>query len=121
MPSQCWVTTPAVIANEPDTIVRFLRALHGSCRELMSADFDTLLARLTHDFDIPGADKPAELKAVKEAIIPLWLSQGEANLLRNVPALWQAGGAAVQTAGLAQVGDSGRFYTNQFIDAALHG
>ncbi len=112
MPSQVWITTQGTLALEPDTVTRFLRALSASCHELLTGDFDTLLARMAARFEIPGIRSPAELRAVKEAITPLWLSQGEANLLRNVPELWAHGAAAVNTAGIAKVADATAFYAN---------
>jgi ABC-type nitrate/sulfonate/bicarbonate transport system substrate-binding protein len=115
MPSQCWIATRQTI-SQPETVVRFLRALAASCHELLAGDFDTLLARMARQFDIPGAKNPAELRAVKEATTKLWLSQGEAALLRNVPALWSAGAAAVASAGIAKPGDPASFYDNGFLD-----
>jgi ABC-type nitrate/sulfonate/bicarbonate transport system substrate-binding protein len=119
MPSQCWIATGATLAREPDTVVRFLRALSASCHELLSGDFDALLTRMGQQFDIPGIRNRADLIAVKKAITPLWLSQGEGALLRNVPELWAKGAAEVSEAGIAKPGDPAAFYTNVFVDEAL--
>jgi ABC-type nitrate/sulfonate/bicarbonate transport system substrate-binding protein len=121
MPSQCWVTTPDVIARDPDMVVRFLRALNASCQEMISGDDAAILARISHDFDIPGARNPGSLLAVIQAMKKLWLSQGEPALLHNIPALWQAGGEAVRDAGIAPVPDVTAFYTETFIDQTLKG
>jgi hypothetical protein len=50
--------------------------------------------------------------------IPLWLSQGDGNLMRNVPALWKSARDSLVAAGLAQIGDETRLYTNVFVDQA---
>jgi ABC-type nitrate/sulfonate/bicarbonate transport system substrate-binding protein len=119
MPGQVWIATPATLAQSPDTVVRFLRALTASCRELLTGDFDMLLARMTRMFDIPGARDPADLRAVKEAVTKLWLTEGADNLMRNVPSLWAKGAAEVTAAGIAKPGDPAAFYTNGPIDKAL--
>jgi hypothetical protein len=116
MPSQCWVATPQTAERQPRTVIRFLRALRASCAELLTGDFDALLARMAGRFEIPGAKDPAGLRAVKEATTRLWLSQGEAALLRNVQALWARGAAAVAAAGIATPGDPAAFYDNGFLD-----
>jgi hypothetical protein len=88
---------------------------------MISGDDAAILARISHDFDIPGARNPASLIAVMQAMKKLWLSQGEAALLHNIPALWQAGGEAVRGAGIAPVPDVTAFYTETFVDQALKG
>jgi ABC-type nitrate/sulfonate/bicarbonate transport system substrate-binding protein len=118
MPGQVWIATPATLQHDPQIVVRFLRAMRASCQELMTGDFDQLLARMGKQFEIPGARNVADLRAVKEAIVKLWLTQGDAALLRNVPALWAQGAAGVEAAGIAKPGDPTAFYTNAFIDKA---
>jgi hypothetical protein len=119
MPGQVWIARRDTLEREPDTVVRFLRALAASCRDLLTDDFGAVLARMGQQFEIPGARNPADLRAVKEAITKLWLTEGDAALLRNVPALWAKGAAEVTAAGIATPGDATAYYTNEFIDKAL--
>ena len=44
--------------------------------------------------------------------IPLWLSEGKQNLLRNVPALWKSGRDSLAEAKLADIPDETKLYTN---------
>ena len=50
--------------------------------------------------------------------IELWLSSGRENLLRNVPALWQSARDNLLEAGLADIPDVTKLYTNRFVDEA---
>jgi NitT/TauT family transport system substrate-binding protein len=118
MPSQAIVTTPALIAEQPDLVVRYLRALDASCRELLGGDLDAITTRLAKTFDIQGVRDRTATIATEREVMKLWLTQGRANLLRNVPSLWAEGAREVQQAGLAQVGDPTRFYTNALIEQA---
>ena len=49
----------------------------------------------------------------------LWLSEGRQNLLRNVPARWQAGVEVLRQGGVADIKDPTTLYTNTFIDKVL--
>jgi ABC-type nitrate/sulfonate/bicarbonate transport system substrate-binding protein len=119
MPSQVHVTLRQTIEREPESVLRFLRAINASVRELMSANFDTLLDRMARDFEIPGIRARANLKATHEAAEQLWLAQGRENLLRNVPALWRGGASLLAQAGFQMPKDVDAVYTNEFINRAL--
>lgn len=122
MPGQAFVTTRDFAARKPDTVVRFLRALKASADEIMTGDRRAIFQRAARDFEIPGMRDPDALVALIDvAVRELWLSEGQANYLRNVPALWNAADEGIRGAGVAAVPDVAALYTNAFIDRALAG
>jgi ABC-type nitrate/sulfonate/bicarbonate transport system substrate-binding protein len=122
MPGQAFVTTAALAESRPETVVRFLRALRASATEIMQGDKRAIFQRAARDFEIPGIRDLDALVALTEvAVTEMWLSQGRANFLRNVPALWEAADEGIRGAGIAAVPDPLALYTNRFIDRALAG
>ncbi|HEX9463739.1 MAG TPA: ABC transporter substrate-binding protein [Alphaproteobacteria bacterium] len=121
MPGQCYVTTREETAQHPDRVVRFLRAMRDSVNELLTQPARPIFERAANDFEIAGIRNLDVLAGVVEEAHPLWLAQGRENLLRNVPALWDAGAKALTEAGLARLPNPHELYTNIFIDQALKG
>lgn len=120
MPSQCFVTTRDVIQRKPDSVVRFLRAMHASVQELMTQSLRPIFERASRDFEIPGIRDIDSLVAVAEAAKDrLWLSQGPENLMRNVPRLWRDGAEALRASNVVNVPDVDALYTNEFIDRVV--
>jgi NitT/TauT family transport system substrate-binding protein len=121
MPGQCYVTTRDEAAQHADRAVRFLRAMRASVNELMTQPLRPIYERASKDFEIAGIRNiDALAESVKHAQ-ELWLAQGRENLLRNVPALWDAGAKALTEGGLAQLPDPTVLYTNALIDRVLRG
>ncbi|HTY70522.1 MAG TPA: ABC transporter substrate-binding protein [Alphaproteobacteria bacterium] len=121
MPGQCYVTTREELDHHSDRALRFLRAMRASVDELLTKPLPPIFERAAKDFDIPGIANVDHLVGSIEAARALWLAQGRNNLLRNVPALWEAGAAALNDAGLAKLPDPHALYTNAVIDKALAG
>ena len=119
MPGQCYVTTRDEIAQHPDRVVRFLRAMRDSVNELLTQPPRPIFERAAKDFEIAGIRNIDGLAGLVEEAHPLWLAQGRENLLRNVPALWDSGAKVLTDAGLAHLPDPHVLYTNTFIDQAL--
>ena len=118
MPSQSYFTTQSVIDKQPDTVLAFVKAMKASADEMVAGPLDPILDRCAAQFDIPGVrDRAGSLLTVK-GDIDLWLSQGRDNLLRNVPALWQSAADNLRDAGLADIPDVTKLYTNRFVDQA---
>ena len=119
MPGQCYITTRDEAAQHADRAVRFLRAMRDSVNELLTQPLRPIFERAAKDFEIAGIrDIDARVGSVEEARA-LWLAQGRDNLLRNVPALWEAGAKALTEAGLAKISAPQELYTNALIDRAL--
>lgn len=122
MPSQIFVTTREIAQNQPERVVRFLRALHASCQEIMTGDKRAIFQRASRDFEIPGIRDLDALAALMDATVAeLWLSEGRDNLLRNVPRLWNEADAGIRGAGIAAVPDVAALYTNVLVERALAG
>jgi ABC-type nitrate/sulfonate/bicarbonate transport system substrate-binding protein len=121
MPSQSYFTTQAIIDREPELVLGFVKAVKASADEMIKGPLEPILDRAAAQFDIPGIrDKPGLIRTVK-GDIDLWLSEGPQNLMRNVPALWQSGRDSLAEAGLAEIPDVTKIYTNRFVDEAARG
>jgi len=121
MPGQCYATTRDELSARPDRVLRFLRAMRGSVNELLVGPLPPIFERAAKDFEISGIRNIDALCAAVEDARALWLAQGRDNLLRNVPALWEAGARALNESGLARLPDPGRLYDNTLVDEALKG
>lgn len=121
MPGQVYLATQAAIDAKPDLVLRFLKAMAASVDELLTQPLAPIFTRASHDFDIPGLQDMAAAVAVQQATAEqLWLADGRANVLRNMPERWRSGVETMRAAGLAQL-DAEKLYTNRFIEAALKG
>lgn len=119
MPGQCYMTTRDVISRNPEVVVRFLRALKASTDEMRTGDLRAIFTRAGRDFEIPGIRNLDPLvDLIQVSIKELWMAQGEANFLRNVPSLWQQADAGIRASGVAAVPDWTALWTNEFIDRA---
>ncbi len=116
MPSQIYLTTRTIIDHQPDLCRAFLRGLKASVDEIMAGPVEPLIERASKQFEIPGIRDRAALVQTIADDIPLWLSQGRDNLLRNVPTLWQSAATSLAAAGLADIPDVTKLYTNAFVD-----
>lgn len=120
MPSQGYVTTREKLEANPDLFVRILKGLHGSVTELMTEPTGPIFARAARDFEIPGYDQVERLSAIVSTTAEeLWLSEGPENLMRNVPALWEAGLETLSNAGMVTRTDATSYWSNDEIDQAL--
>ena len=118
IPSQVYACTRATAEKEPDTVVRFLRAVKGSVAEISGSDKGKLLDRMLKDFNIIGAKRREITIASLEAEMKLWMTEGKENLLRNVPQLWANAQDLTAKVGIAKIDKVEQLYTNQFIDKA---
>lgn len=121
MPGQCYVTTREEATQQAERAVRFLRAMRASVTELLTQEPRPIFERAAKDFEIAGIRNIEALVGSIEEARGLWLAQGRDNLLRNVPALWDAGAMALNDAGLARLPAPHDLYTNTLIDRALSG
>ncbi len=119
MPSQIFVTRKEIAEKNPETVVRFLRALKASVDEIMTGDVAKLFERASKDFEITGIRDMDNAVALIKAAQEMWLTEGKENLLLNVPRLWQDAAEGVRAAGIAQVPNVEGLYTNEFIKRAM--
>lgn len=120
MPGQVYATKQETIDSDPEMVTQFLTAMNASVKDLLSnKDSAFLLDRMLGTYDILGAkNREFTLKAMREEET-LWLSEGEGNLLRNIPARWQSITDGLVKAGLVGPTDAESNYTNAFIDKVL--
>jgi NitT/TauT family transport system substrate-binding protein len=122
MPSQIFLTTKELAGKKPETVTRFLKALKASADEVRTGDKRALFDRAAKDYEIPGIKDLDGLVALMDAMVKeLWLSEGEDNLLRNVPRLWKDADTGLRAANLAAIPDVATLYSNEFIDRAMKG
>jgi NitT/TauT family transport system substrate-binding protein len=120
MPSQIYVTTQELTEKQPQTVVRFLKALKASTDDMMHGDLKAIYQRANADFDIPGIKNMDELVALMQFTMSHpWMSEGRENFLLNVPVLWAKANKEIGGAGIATVPNVAAIYTNAFIEQAL--
>ena len=120
MPSQVYLTHREVAEKEPAVVVRFLKAVNASVKELLGAtDKGPLFDRMAKAFEIPGANNRAAMIEALKHQDELILAQGPRNVLRNVPELWTKGAELLNRAGLAKIDKVEELYTNKFVEEAL--
>ena len=121
MPSQSYFTTADIIQKSPDQVLAFVKALKASVDEIIKGPVDPLIVRASKEFEIPGIRDRAALVHTIDEDIPLWLSHGKENLLRNIPELWHEAKVTLGEAGLATIDDETTLYTNTFVDQVNKG
>lgn len=122
LPGQCYLAMPDTLAARPEVTVRFLKAIKASVDEMFAQPLAPLIRRAARDFDIPGGgDIDLAVAMVQASMTVMMLTGARSELLVNLPARWRDGAAALRAAGIVDVPDPTRLYTNQFIDQALAG
>jgi NitT/TauT family transport system substrate-binding protein len=110
--------TKEFIEKNPDTVLKFVRALRNSALECLSADPGMILDRITKKYELEGKpDRDFQIEVIK-AYNAMTIAAGKDNVMRNVPAVWEKGAALVNQAGIAKVPDVTALYTNKFVDQA---
>jgi len=119
MPGQVYVTTQKTAATKPAILTRAVKALRASAEEMTDNPLKPIFVRASKDFDISGLrDIDSVVSQEKATIERLWLSEGRANLMRNVPRLWKSGVDALRESKIGQASDADTLYTNRFLDAS---
>jgi ABC-type nitrate/sulfonate/bicarbonate transport system substrate-binding protein len=118
VPGQAYICTLKTIEERPDFVVRYLKGLFASLRDMETIGLPATLDRVVKDFDVVGKqDKPLAVAAMAEEQ-KLWYSAGRENLLRNQQAAWNTARELMAKAGLGTVEDSAGLFTNEFVEKA---
>jgi NitT/TauT family transport system substrate-binding protein len=118
MPGGVILTTKGFADKNPETCVKFIRAMRNSALEVIEADPGMILDRITKKYElVADANRDFRIQAIK-AYNGLTLAQGKENVMRNVPAVWDKAAELVTKANIAKVPDVKALYTNAFVDAA---
>ena len=114
LPGQVYVATEAAIAQQAATLSAFLRGVRAAIDFIVTDDGKAETLRLMRSFPLEGATDDALSIAILKANQELWLSEGRANILRNVPENWARGvDLAVRTG--AKPIDPAVLYTNALL------
>ncbi len=119
LPGGVIAATEQFATENHDTVVKFVRAMRNSALEILSADPGEILDRVTPHFDIVvNEDRDFRLAAI-EAYNELTLAQGEENVMRNVPSVFEESARLIEAAGIIEVEDPSSLYSNAFFDEAV--
>jgi ABC-type nitrate/sulfonate/bicarbonate transport system substrate-binding protein len=118
LPGGVIVTTADFAQGNRETVVKFVRAMRNSALEIISADPAKILERVTGKFEIVANESTEFRLSCIKAYNELTLAQGEENVMRNVPEVFEAAAKLVNAAGIAKVDDASTLYSNEFIDEA---
>jgi ABC-type nitrate/sulfonate/bicarbonate transport system substrate-binding protein len=119
LPGGVIVTTEKFASENRETVVKFVRAMRNSALEIISADPAEILDRVTAKFEITAnEDRNFRLEAIKK-YNELTLEQGNENVMRNVPTVFEAAAKLVSAAGIAKIDDVSGLYSNAFVDEAV--
>lgn len=117
IPGQVYLAQESTVAQDPDLIRAFLRAVNGSMQALFAAeDLGPVIASIAA-FEVIGIDDRETIAMELKAEMELYAAEGPENLLRNVPERWAKAAALMASVGLIPETDPATFYTNAFIDA----
>jgi ABC-type nitrate/sulfonate/bicarbonate transport system substrate-binding protein len=110
------------VEENRDVVVSYLRALHQVKLDLNDEAARQELIPCVADggWDLPQLEDPEAASDIIAATATQWFEEGEENLLRNVPELWEAGVADLVEQGVLPEGtEATDFYTNDLLDEAL--
>jgi NitT/TauT family transport system substrate-binding protein len=116
------VTQTGFLEENRDVVVRYLRALHAVKTALIDEEQRRELIPCVADggWDLPQLEDQEAAFAIIGSTATTWLEEGEENLLRNVPELWEEGLTQLIEQGLVPEGtEATDLYTNDPLDEAL--
>lgn len=115
------VTTRETMASRRDDLVAYLQGLDEVMRAIHDGGDDELLAAVADDYDLTDLKQPDEVdRTVIQTIAGMWFSEGEENLLRNIPEQWEQGVAAFQRLKIVPAeAKPTDFYSNELWDEAF--
>lgn len=116
------VTQTGFLDENRDVVVRYLRALYAVKTALIDEDQRRELIPCVAEggWDLPQLKDQEAAFDIIGSTVTTWLEEGEENLLRNVPELWEQGIAELIEQGLVPEGtEATDLYTNDPLDEAL--
>jgi NitT/TauT family transport system substrate-binding protein len=116
------VAQTGFVEENHDVVVRYLRALHAVKMALNDEAQRRELIPCVADggWDLPQLEDVDSASDIIAATVTQWFEEGEENLLRNVPELWDEGVGQLIEQGIVPEGtEATEFYTNDLLDEAL--
>jgi ABC-type nitrate/sulfonate/bicarbonate transport system substrate-binding protein len=118
VPGQVYVTSKEATVKQPETIVRFLKAVFASMAAITADHDGEKTLALLKVFEIAEMKNLAIAKAGLFEEAKLWDSAGVENRLRHRPEHWQHARDLLAKAKLVPAGSAAICYTNEFVDQA---
>jgi ABC-type nitrate/sulfonate/bicarbonate transport system substrate-binding protein len=119
VPGQVYIAAREAVAREPDTIVRYLRAVRKAIDDMLADEAMDRTLKLLGNWEIAALKNPEVAKADLKANKELWLAAGRDKLLVNVPERWQRGRDLLAKVGAVKPGPASELYTNDLVMKAL--
>ena len=115
MPGQAYFALRDTVRNEPDLLLKILRAEKASILDIKQADGRVIVERLAKSWEIEGAKQvDFTAKGMRDEEV-LWWQDDQSKLLKNDPASWASMVDAMLKAGLLKSGTPSQFYTDDIV------
>jgi NitT/TauT family transport system substrate-binding protein len=88
---QCYLVSERTLAEKQDQVLAYLTAIRRGVEEVLddAPGFDKTIRALRKTQDLPELETDKLAKAVLKVHTDSWLLEGEENLMRTVPDMWQ--------------------------------
>jgi NitT/TauT family transport system substrate-binding protein len=120
--AQIYLTSDRQLKSNREQLAGYIRAVRRGATEILSdkeRKFATTLKTLRAHYDFPELKDDKLAVAVLNTVTDSWVKNGEENLLKTVPDVWQKTYDQLVPLKLAKSGkDPKQWYTNEFSDAA---
>ncbi len=119
LPGQVYSVTRDTLRSDPDTVVRYLRAIKKAVDFIIADESKDKTLDLLAQFNLPALKNREAARADIKANTELWLDAGREQVLRNVPERWQKGRDLFAKSGAVKPGPATELYTNDLVNKAL--
>lgn len=119
LPGQLYSVTRDTLRSDPDTVVRYLRAVKKAVDFIIADESKDKTLDLLAQFNLPALKNREIARADLKANAALWLDAGPDQVLRNVPERWQKGRDLFAKSGAVKPGPATELYTNELVNKAL--
>jgi NitT/TauT family transport system substrate-binding protein len=119
LPGQLYSVTRDTLRTDPDTVVRYLRAVKKAVDFIIADESKEKTLDLLAQFSLPALKNREIAKADIKANTELWLDAGPDQVLRNVPERWQKARDVFAKSGAVKPGPATDLYTNELVNKAL--
>jgi len=120
--AQIYLTSERQLKSNREQLAGYIRAVKRAAGEILAErdqKFPTTLKTLRASYDFPELKDDKLAVAVMDTVTKSWLVNGEENLFKTVPEVWQKTYDQLVPLELAEGGkDPEQWFTNEFVDAA---
>ncbi len=119
LPGGVLLMTKKFATENPETAVKFVRAMRNSALEANTEDAGKILDRITAKFDLAANDDRDFRIAAIKAYNEMTFVNGADNVMRNVPEVMKLSAELASKAKIVEVKDVDSLYTNEYFDKAI--